>query len=447
MESIEKSFDLIVVGFGKAGKTIAMNRAAAGKNVALVERDPGMYGGACINIACVPTKKLLTDTARGVGWTEAINARDELVGQLNATNLQLAEDAGVTVINGRARFTGPREVTVTAPDSGELVLDAPAVVINTGSTPAWPDLPGIDGERIFDSTSLQHTRPAPRHLAIVGGGPIGLEFATLFTGQGAEVTVLDSNEAPLHNFDTDVAETGRELLERRGVTFRNNARAAGFTPQDDAVTVRYTVGDAEESLTADAVLLAIGRRPATDGLGLDVAGIDVDDTGAVVVDEHLRTSVDGVFAVGDVNGGPQFTYVSNDDHRIVVDQLAGAGKRSTCGRIIPTTTFTEPPLATVGMGENQAQESGRSFTVHSQKMAEMPIVPRPKILDQPEGMAKFLVDDDTDEILGATLYCVDAQELINTVAVAMRHGVTATELGQGIYTHPTSSEVFNQLLE
>lgn len=444
---MDKTFDLIVIGFGKAGKTIAMNRAGAGDRVALIEQDPKMYGGTCINIGCVPTKKLLTDTARGVGWAAAVQARDTLIGTLNDTNLQLAEDAGVTVINGRARFTGSHQITVTAPGTEDLVLDAPMVVINTGSTPVWPDLPGIDGDRVFDSTSIQHIQPGLKHLAIVGGGPIGLEFATLFTGQGAKVTVIDSADTPLHTFDADIAEAGQQILEDRGVTFRNNARAAGFRDEDGGLSVRYTVGDTEETLVVDAALVAIGRRPLADDLGLEDVGIDVDDNGAVTVDEHLRTSVSGVFAVGDVNGGPQFTYVSYDDHRIVLDQLNGRGQRSTADRIIPTTTFTEPPLSTIGMGEAEAAESGRAFSVRSADMADMPIVPRPKILDQPEGMAKFLVDDETDEILGATLYCVDSQELINTVAVAMRHGITATELGQGIYTHPTSSEVFNQLLE
>lgn len=444
---MDKTFDLIVIGFGKAGKTIAMNRAGAGKRVALIEQDPKMYGGTCINIGCVPTKKLLTDTARGIGWADAVAARDTLIGTLNDTNLQLAEDAGVTVINGRAQFTGSHQVTVSAPDSEDLVLDAPVVVINTGSTPVWPELPGINGDRVFDSTSVQHIKPDPKHLAIIGGGPIGLEFATLFTGQGAKVTVIDSADTPLHSFDADIAEAGQKILEDRGVTFRNNARAAGFEEKDDGLSVRYTLGDTEETVVADAALVAIGRRPLTDDLGLEDVGIDVDDNGAVAVDEQLRTSVAGVFAVGDVNGGPQFTYVSYDDHRIVLDQLSGKRQRSTADRIIPTTTFTEPPLSTIGMGEKAASESGRAFSVRSAKMADMPIVPRPKILDQPEGMAKFLVDDATDDILGATLYCVDSQELINTVAVAMRHGITATELGQGIYTHPTSSEVFNQLLE
>lgn len=450
-------FDLLVIGFGKAGKTLAMERARAGDRVALIEQDPGMYGGTCINIGCVPTKALLSATARGMDLREAQGTRDQLVEAMNRANRSMADDAGVTVITGRARFTGRREVTVSGgspsspetPESAEgLALTGDAVVINTGSTPVWPDLPGLDSPLVHDSTSIQHVSPTPRRLVIVGGGPIGCEFATLFTGQSAVVTIVDTSPSPLSAFDDDVAAEARDVLERRGVTFVGDARMSGIETSGGEATVTYARGvdGAEGSITADAVLVAIGRRPATDGLGLDAAGVDVGERGEVVVDEHLKTSADGVYAAGDVTGGPQFTYVSLDDYRVLADQLSGGGSRSTAGRLIPTTTFLEPPLATIGMSEDEARESGRGFEVRSRKVADIPTMPRPKIVGTPEGFAKFLVDPATDRILGASLFCVDSQELINTVAVAMRHGVTATELGTGIYTHPSSSEVLNALL-
>ncbi|MGP6174173.1 dihydrolipoyl dehydrogenase family protein [Corynebacterium sp. A21] len=444
---MNQNYDLIVIGFGKAGKTVAMKRSAAGDRVALIERDPAMYGGTCINIGCVPTKKLLSDTAKGIPFPEAVAGRDTLIGQLNATNLKLAESKGVTVINGEARFSGSHEVTVTAPDSEDLVLAAKTMVINTGATPVWPELPGINGPKVYDSTTIQHITPTPGHLVIVGGGPIGLEFATLFTGQGAEVTIIDSAERPLKNFDADVAQLGTELLEARNISFINNARAAGFEDNGEQVTVRYRSGEAEQEVLADAALVAIGRRPATAGLGLQEVGIELGERGEVKVDHQLRTSVPGVYAVGDVKGGPQFTYVSYDDHRIVLDHIAGSGLHSTEGRIIPTTTFLEPPLSTIGLGEQRARDLGHDIEVRKALIADMPIVPRPKIIGQPEGMAKFIINADSQEILGATLFCADSQELINTVAIAMRHGVTAPDLGRGIYTHPSTSEVFNQLLE
>lgn len=227
MTSTERDthFDLVVIGFGKAGKTLAMERAEAGDRVVLVEQDPQMYGGTCINIACVPTKALLSATSRGMGLREAQGTRDELVAAMNRANKALADDAGVTVINARARFTAERTVTVTGGEvdtegstegADGLTLSGETVVINTGSVPVWPDLPGIDSPRVHDSTSIQHVSPTPRRVVIVGGGPIGLEFATLFTGQDAEVIVLDSSSAPLSAFDDDVAAEAQSVLEQRG---------------------------------------------------------------------------------------------------------------------------------------------------------------------------------------------------------------------------------------
>lgn len=426
-------FDLIVVGFGKAGKTIAMKRSAAGDKVALIEQSPQMYGGTCINVGCIPTKKLLFETASGKDFPDAVVARDQLIGKLNAKNLAMATDKGVTVIDGKATFTASHEITVTS-GSDTLVLYAPTIVINTGSTPVIPNVPGTDNPHVFDSTGIQHISPLPKHLAIIGGGPIGLEFATLFSGQGSKVTIIDRGELPLKNFDREVAELAKTDLEARGITFLNNAELTGFSGD-------LTIALKDRDLLADAALLAIGRRPATDGLGLEQAGIKTGTRGEVLVDAHLRTNIDGIFAVGDVNGGPQFTYVSYDDHRIVLDQLAGTGKKSTAHRLIPTTTFIEPPLSTIG-----DNTEGENVVVKKALIADMPIVPRPKIINQPHGMVKFFVDKQSDALLGATLYCADSQELINTVALAMRHGVTASELGEGIYTHPATSEIFNQLL-
>lgn len=426
-------FDLIVVGFGKAGKTIAMKRSAAGDKVALIEQSPQMYGGTCINVGCIPTKKLLFETASGKDFPDAVVARDQLIGKLNAKNLTMSKDKGVTVIDGKATFTASHEITVTS-GSDTLVLYAPTIVINTGSTPVIPNVPGTDNPHVFDSTGIQHISPLPKHLAIIGGGPIGLEFATLFSGQGSKVTIIDRGELPLKNFDREVAELAKTDLEARGITFLNNAELTGFSGD-------LTIALKDRDIDADAALIAIGRRPATDGLGLEQAGIKTGTRGEVLVDAHLRTNIDGIFAVGDVNGGPQFTYVSYDDHRIVLDQLAGTGKKSTAHRLIPTTTFIEPPLSTIG-----DNTEGENVVVKKALIADMPIVPRPEIINQPHGMVKFFVDKQSDALLGATLYCADSQELINTVALAMRHGVTASELGDGIYTHPATSEIFNQLL-
>lgn len=458
MNGTAREIDLLVIGFGKAGKTIAMKRAKAGDRVVLVERDPQMYGGTCINIACVPTKTLLVDADRfrrsRQGSTDAAEAfarsqthRDAFIATLNAANLKMALDAGVEVITGEAHFVSPHEVAVDTAE-GTVRLCASRIVVNTGSSAFKPDLVGIDSPHIFDSTSIQHIDHLPAHLAIVGGGPIGLEFATLFAAYGTKVTVLETAERPLARFDEDVAECAADILRSRGVEFLCQARTERFEDVDDRVRVILEDG---RHVMADAVLVAVGRRPEIAALDVAAAGIELTERGALKVDEHLRTSVEGIWAAGDVNGGPQFTYISFDDHRIILadawpDSYPSVAGRSTAGRTVPTTTFLEPPLATVGLSEEQAVSSGRSYVVKKAPIASLAVMPRPKILGEPEGMAKFIVDSTTDHILGATLMCTDAQELINTVAVCMAHGVTATELGQGIYTHPSSSEVFNALL-
>ena len=319
--------------------------------------------------------------------------------------------------------------------------------MNTGATPVWPAIPGIDGDRIFDSTGIQQIE-RPKHLVVVGGGPIGLEFATLFSGFGSKVAIIDAGTRSLARFDEDVAEMSADLMRARGVEFVNSAKVAEFREDASQVHVDYTQDGESHSASADAVLVAIGRRPMTDGLNLEAAGNATTDRGAIIVDEHLRTTADGVYAAGDVDGGPQFTYVSFDDHRIILADRWGVGQpRSTENRIIPTTTFLEPPLATVGVSLAEVAEKISQGEVSERvvRIADVPILPRPKIVGQPQGMARLLVDVASDKILGATLFCIDAQELINTVAVAMRAGMNATDFVEGIYTHPATSEVFNAL--
>lgn len=445
----EQHYDVLVLGFGKAGKTIAMKRAKAGDKVAIIERDPKMYGGACINIGCVPTKKLLTEAKafeliggdEGQGLKTAEERRNAFIDKLNAANLKMAETAGAVVIVGQAAFAGEKTVKVTGGED-ELTLTADTIIINTGAVPVWPPIPGIDGERIFNSTTVQQI-DRPKRLAIVGGGPIGIEFATLFSGFGTEVTVIDAVDKALARFDRDIAEEAKSLLEKRGIKFQLGAGVKSFEDNGSEVTVNL---DGADPVVADAVLVAIGRAPATKELNLEAAGIEKTERGAVKVDERLRTNVDGIYAAGDVNGGPQFTYISFDDHRIILADRWGDGELTTEGRIIPTATFMEPPLATVGMTEEEAKEAGVNYEVRKAMVADIPILPRPKIVGQPEGMVKFIVDKESNKILGGHMLMIDSQELINLVALAMRHGITAHEVGEGIYTHPASAEVFNALL-
>lgn len=449
--------DVAVLGWGKGGKTLAATLSKAGRSIAVVERSPQMYGGSCINVNCIPTKILVhqgatrPDAANPEEWfSTSVDRRDALVDTLRAKNHAMLEDAeSVTLIDGEAHFIGPRRIEVRGGDA-RLVVGAETVVINTGSVPSIPPIEGIEGSpRVHTSTTLQHVDPLPKRLVVVGGGYVGLEFAGMFADFGAAVTLVDHHDTFLAGEDRDVAGAVRALLEERGVEVVLGSRVTAVDDQPDAdvVTTLEASSGAQRELPADAVLLATGRRPATDGLGLEAAGVETDDRGFVVVDAHLRTTAPGVFAVGDVNGGPQFTYISLDDHRIVLDQLTGSGGRSTDDRVaVPSTTFLTPPLARVGLNETQAREQGREVLVASKAVADIAAMPRPKIVGETHGLIKVLVDPDDDLILGATVFCVEAQEVINLLALAMRSGTTASQLRDGIWIHPSIAEGLNEVL-
>ena len=446
--------DVLVIGWGKGGKTLAKTLGTAGRRVAVVERSSARYGGGCINVACVPTKDLIHSAASRrddddpQAWFEAaVAGRDSLTDALRAGNhAMLADIDTVTLIDGEARFTGPHEVEVAA-GADRVAVRAETIIINTGTEPARPDVPGSTGPRVHDSETIQHVSPLPGRLVVVGAGYVGLEFAGMFARFGSHVTVVDRHAGLLPREDADVADAVRGALADAGVQFVHNARTVAIEESPDAATVSLTTPDGPASLTADAVLLATGRRPTTEALGLEAAGIEVNERGFIVVDERLRTSAPGVFAVGDVNGGPQFTYISLDDYRIVLDQLTGEGRRTTADRVaVPSTVFLTPPLARVGLSEREARESGRSVVVASKPVAAIAAMPRPKIVGETHGLIKVVVDADTGLVLGATLFCIDAQEVINLIALAMRAGVTAAELRDGIWTHPSSTEALNEVL-
>ena len=446
--------DLLVIGFGKAGKTLAAALGRQGRRVALVEGSASMYGGTCLNIACVPTKALIHDAGTrrsdddlAASYTRAVERKDRLTERMRGRNFDMLDrlDA-VAVITGRAEFVGPREVRVVA-GSDELRIGAEAIVINTGSLPVIPPIPGaVVGGNVHTSTTLLAERSLPSRLAIIGGGHIGLEFAAMHSAFGATVTVLESGRAILEREDEDVAAAVRATLDEEGITIITGVRAREIVP-GAPLAVRYDGDGGTGQVDADAVLLAVGRRPYTDGLNLEAAGVRVGERGAVVVDEFLRTTAPDVYAVGDVNGGPQFTYISLDDYRVVLDQIDGPGRRSTRDRVaVPHTIFVTPPLATVGMTERDAAAAGLNIRVARQQVSDLATVPRPRIVGETRGMIRFVIDAESDLVLGASLFCIDAQELVNLVALAIRQGVTASELRDGIWTHPSTSEVLNEVL-
>lgn len=451
--------DLLVIGFGKGGKTLAADMGKFGQHVVLVEESAAMYGGTCINTGCIPTKSMVyhgeqrvPGVSRASAYADGVASVERLTAGLRAVNLaSLVRTA--TVLTGRARFVDAHSVVVST-DTGPVVVTAQRIVIGTGSTPVIPDLPGLhDCPVAVTSAELLRLAARPDRLVVLGGGYIGLEFASMYAGFGSAVTVLEQRPAVLANEDSDVAGAARSLLGDRGVDIITEASVVGVQTimrpgGPPAARVEYLIHGGSATVDADNVLVALGRKPKTADLGLDLAGVEITDAGAIVVDDHRRTSAPHIFAVGDVNGGPQFTYISLDDYRIVLDQLTGAAApRSASQRVaVPNCLFLTPPLGRVGLTESQARAAGYDIRVAASPVVELATVARARIVGQTAGMMKVVVDAATDQILGAALLCHDAQEIINLVALAMRHGITAAALRDEIYTHPSMAECFNQLL-
>ena len=451
-----KKYDAIIIGFGKGGKTLAAELAGHDWSVAMVERSDKMYGGTCINVGCIPTKALihsaglaaaghpLTFEQRRAYYKEAVAAKTALVGLLRDKNYQTrADDPHIDVYTGEGRFLSPETVEVKSAD-GSVQIGAKRIVINTGAETVLPPIAGIAGsKRVHTSTSILELDELPHRLVIVGGGYIGLEFASMYASFGSEVTVLEGFPELIPREDRDIAQAVREVLEKKGVSFRMNVKVESFRDTAEGVSVAVSQDGAASLIEADAVLLATGRKPAAAGLNLEAAGVKTNDRGAIVVDEHLHTTAPNIYAIGDVTGGLQFTYVSLDDYRIIRDELFGDGTRTTANRgPIPYSVFIEPPLSHVGMHEEEARKAGRNIRVRKIDVAAFP---RARILGSAEGVLKAVIDADNDLILGCTLFGAESSEVINTVALAMKQGVTAHELSNSVYTHPSMSESLNDL--
>lgn len=453
-----KEYDAIIIGFGKAGKTLATEMAARGWCVALIERSDNMYGGTCINIGCIPTKLLIHKAALAAAshpqsfgerqdyYRQAIARKQALVASLREQNYRKLDDnPRIDLLTGDASFVSPHQVAVKRAQQVE-VITARHIIVDTGSESVIPPIGGLtESNRVYTSTTIMDLERLPRRLAVIGGGYIGLEFASMYASFGAAVTVLESASELMPHEDRDMADAVRAVLEKRGIAFRTGVRVVSVedTVQGVRIVLEGDSGDEDLALEADAVLLATGRRPATGGLNLRAAGIRTDARGAIVVDKHLETTAPGVYAAGDVTGGQQFTYISLDDSRIIRDALFGGGVRTTHNRgPVPYSVFIEPPLSHVGLHEEEARDLGLDIRVNR---IDVSTIPRARTMSSAEGLLKAVIDRNTDLVVGCTLFGPSSVEVINAAALAMRHGITARKLSEAIYTHPSMGETFNDL--
>lgn len=452
-----KIYDAIIIGFGKGGKTLAVALAERGFSVAVVEQSKNMYGGTCINIACIPTKSLIYQAEelarnkkdfaqKAADYRKAIVVKDQLTAFLRQKNLEnLTSRENITVYTGEASFRSTYEVEVQT-EGDPLVLGGKRIFIDTGAEPVIPDIPGVrESSRVYTSTTLQNVDELPKRLLIVGGGYIGLEFASMYASFGSEVTVLESGPRLLPREDEDIARSVRQSLEKKGIVFYLKAMLQEVEDTEEGTEATFSVEEeaASHIFQADAILLATGRKPHTFGLNLAAAGVELTEQGAVAVDEHLNTSMPNIWALGDVKGGLQFTYISLDDFRIIKDNLFGCRARTLQDREpVAYTVFIDPPLSRIGLSEEEAQKKGLRVKVRTLPAMA---VPRALVLEKPEGLLKAVVDADTGLILGCALHCADSGEVINTVALAMRTNQPFSRLRDMIFTHPSMSEALNEV--
>lgn len=442
-----QEFKNIIIGFGKGGKTLAKNLAAKGESVLVVEKSKKMYGGTCINIACLPSKNLIINAQRGIKFEDAVKQKDEMTTALRNKNYHMvADEETATVLDGTAKFVDNHTIEIVL-DSGEKTkIKGERIFINTGATPIIPQVKGLkESKYILDSTAAMDQNSLPNELVILGAGYIGMEFASMFARYGAKVTVLDTNEKFLKREDDDISEMIFNDLSQDGIEFNLGVKVVEVRDLSDKVEIVYEINGQKRTVKADKLLVATGRKPVTEGLGLENTDIKLDERGAIKVDDYLRTTAENVWAIGDVKGGSQFTYISLDDFRIIFDQLYGKGERKVSDRkSVPYSVFTTPALSRVGLNEVEAKNKGIEYKLF--KLAATSI-PKAKVIGNTRGMYKILVNPDTEEILGATIYGEESYEVINLIALAMKAKLPYTLLRDQIYTHPTMTEALNDVLK
>ncbi|MDO5606823.1 MAG: FAD-dependent oxidoreductase [Capnocytophaga sp.] len=440
----QTTFKNIIIGFGKGGKTLAGYLAKQGESTAVIERLPKMYGGTCINVACIPTKSLITQAEKGIAYEVAQPIKELLTGSLREKNYTKLQNLGVAIIDGEASFI-TSDILRVKTNSEELTLTAERIFINTGTIPFIPDIEGIDGKFIYNSTTLMELADIPKNIAVVGGGFIGLEFSNMLLHFGCNVTLIDRSEEFLPKEDRDIADAIRQSIEKQGLKIISNTGVSKFCEKENHVDVHCENNGKSNIISADAVLIATGRTPETARLNLSAAGISTDKRGYINVNSQLKTDAPNVWAIGDVHGGAQFTYISLDDFRIIKNQLSGGSYNSLEKRKdFPTTVFLTPSYARIGINEREAREQNIEYRVSALPATA---IPKAAILKQQEGILKALIDTKNGKILGCMLFCAEAHEMINSIKIAMDAEIPYTTLRDTIYTHPTMSEAFNDLFD
>jgi pyruvate/2-oxoglutarate dehydrogenase complex dihydrolipoamide dehydrogenase (E3) component len=451
---VRRAFDAIVVGAGQAGPPLAVRIARAGRKVALIERK--LVGGTCVNTGCTPTKALVASArvaqvVRGSAQfgVEAgpphvdmarIKARAMSIAANSRKSVEdrIAGTEGLALLRGQARFTGPREIVV----NGET-LTAPQIFLNVGARPSRPQLPGLDDVPWLTSTTILDLGRTPGHLVVVGGSYIGLEFAQMHRRFGAEVTIVERGEALAPREDPEISAAIRQILEAEGVVVRTAADCIALAPGPRGARVRVNCAEGAPEIEGTHVLLAVGRTPNTDDLGLEAAGLDADRSGYLKVNDRLETSAPGVWALGDCNGRGGFTHTSWNDYEIVAANLLDGADRKVTDRKPGYALYIDPPLGRAGMTEAQARKNGHRVRVAARPMSR---VGRAVEKGETQGLMKVVVDADTEQLLGAAILGPGGDEAVHGVLDMMSANAKFRTLERAVPIHPTVSELIPTLL-
>ncbi|WP_159649679.1 FAD-dependent oxidoreductase [Erysipelothrix aquatica] len=441
-----KEFKNIFIGFGKGAKTLAKELSKHGESSLVIEKSVEMYGGTCINIGCIPSKSLILSASEGKPQNLAVSIKDETTQLLRKRNYHmLSDDKNITVLDGTARFLSDKIVEVTDALGNRVKITGDRIFINTGSVPVEPKLSNlIQSEHYLDSTKAMELLVTPKTIVVIGAGYIGLEYASMFNDFGSKVTIIDERNEFMPNEDHDVAEAVLQSLTKKGIEIRLGVKLKEAEETDGILKLTISTCDGRnETIYSEKVLGAIGRKPNTEHLNLEKTTIEVNERGAIVVDKYLRTTAKGVWALGDVKGGLQFTYISLDDYRIVLDSLYGDARRTTENRgNVPYTLFITPPLSHVGKTEKILTNEGKTFDVYKLDVSR---IPKSHVIGDKEGLFKVIVDPQSRNILGATLFGNESHEMINLLSLAIDLKVDYHTLKNRIYTHPTMTESLNDL--
>jgi pyruvate/2-oxoglutarate dehydrogenase complex dihydrolipoamide dehydrogenase (E3) component len=451
-------FDAIVLGTGQAGKPLALDLGGAGRRTAIIERE--YVGGTCINVGCTPTKTMVASArvaylARraadfgvrcgpvAVDMAQVRHRKQAIVDDFRTGGQRRLETAeNVELIFGEGRFTSPKVVEVTLKASGTRTLTANAIFINTGGRPARPAIDGLDSVKALDSTSVMELGAVPEHLLVLGGGYVGLEFAQMFRRFGSAVTVVQHGKQLLAREDPDVAEEVLKVLREDGIEVLLQTEATRVQAAAGGVVLELRGPAGDRTVAGSHLLVAAGRVPNSDGLNLAAAGVRVDARGFIPVNDRLETNVAGIYALGDVKGGPAFTHISYDDYRVIRNNLLRGGHSTTRGRLVPYTVYIDPQLGRVGLTEQEARAQGRTIRV-----AKIPMswVARALEMAEPRGFMKAVVDAESRQILGAAVLAVEGGEIMSMLEIAIMAKLPYTALEDGVFTHPALAEGLNTL--